>query len=173
MNRRKILEVVLTIAVLGAVGAWSYTSGSSGTTSAASFPTSSNPHSGSSLPSSKPGGGGAATTAATTTVPAPTTTVAANPQAYADALFRYWTSRDRAHAVKVASAAAVRRLFLARPWLQSDGWTSQGCQTTAGSLYCTWVSPARKFVFQVQSASPGVPLQVVSLAGSATKGPSG
>jgi hypothetical protein len=113
--------------------------------------------------STKVPGGGASTTAATTTVPAPTTTVAANPKAYADALFGYWTRRDHANAVKVASAAVVKRLFLARPWLPSDGWASQGCQTTAGTFTCTWSSPARRFVFQVQSASTGIPLRVVSL----------
>jgi hypothetical protein len=105
----------------------------------------------------------APTTAATTTVPSPTTTVAANPQAYADALFRYWTRRDHANAVKVASPAVVQRLFLARAWLATDGWVSRGCQPAPGTLSCTWASPARTFVFQVQSAGAGTPLQVVSL----------
>jgi hypothetical protein len=162
MNRRKIVEVVLTIAVLGAVGAWSYSSGSSSPSSAVSFSTSTNPDPGIGPPPSAklPAG---ATTSVATTVPAPTTTVVANPQAYANALFGYWTRRDHASATKVASLAVVRRLFSARPWVQSDGWVGQGCKSTAGSLYCTWVSPARHFVFQVQSAAGGLPLQVISL----------
>ena len=162
MNRRKVVEVVLTVAVLGAVGSWAYSSGSS-TSSARSFPTTSTPDPRVlTAPSTKLGPGGP-TTVAATTVPAPTTTVAPNPRAYATALFGYWMRRDRASAFKIASTAVVKKLFLARPWLPSDGWVGQGCQNTAGSLSCTWASPARHFVFQVQSAAAGVPLQVVSL----------
>jgi hypothetical protein len=98
---------------------------------------------------------------ASTTVPAPTTTIAADPKAYADALYGYWQRRDRESANKIATDEVVSYLF-SRVWRPGDGWTARGCRDAAGSTYCTWIRPKRQLVMQVRNATGALPVLVVA-----------
>jgi hypothetical protein len=162
MNRRKALQVVLTIVALGALGAWSYSSApASSALAGASSSTTPGKSSTTAAPHKKKKNGHNKTS--TSTVPSgPTTTVAPNPAAYSTALFGDWKGGDRDSAGKVATAAVVKELFL-RPWHSADAWVVTGCQGTAGSTYCTWTSPRRRFVMQVRNATGGLPVLIVGM----------
>jgi hypothetical protein len=98
---------------------------------------------------------------ASTTVAAPTTTFAADPKAYANALYGYWQHRDRKNAHKIATPEVVGFLF-SRYWRAGEGWTAKGCLDKAGSTYCTWTSSERQLVMQVRHAAGGLPALVVT-----------
>ena len=99
-----------------------------------------------------------ASTTSTTSRPTSTTSAASTPEGRAQALYGAWTRADRGPAAAVAQAEAVSALF-ARPWQASDGWTFSECTGAAGSMICSWRSPAgQQVLFRVQSAAGGAPM---------------
>jgi hypothetical protein len=158
MNRSRMLIALATLALIG-LAVWTYSSGSVDNVGSAAGP----------APTSAGSGSAPPTTSRTpstkksppTTAPAPTTTIAANPQAYATALFRYWEQRDRDNAAKVATPAVVATMF-GHVWHKGDAWMAQGCKGAAGSTSCTWGKTRRHFVLKVRNPTGGMPPLVVA-----------
>lgn len=160
MDRSRTLLALVACALFG-LAAWTYSSGSVATGSAAGG----SPVTAATLPSTSapPTSNQSPTTqVAPTTVAAPTTTIVADPKAYADALFRYWLGRDRDSADKVAVPAVVKKLWARHPFA-GEKFVAQGCQGAAGSTFCTWVSSHRRFVMQVRNTTGGLPVLVIAL----------
>jgi peptidoglycan hydrolase-like protein with peptidoglycan-binding domain len=62
---------------------------------------------------------------------------APDPQTAAQDVFSAWQAGNRAQAAMNATAAAVNQIF-AETFSAGDGWSFEGSQGAAGTIFCTW-----------------------------------
>ena len=62
---------------------------------------------------------------------------APDPQTAAKDVFSAWEAGDRDQAAKNATPAAVNQIF-AQSFSPTDGWSFEGSQGAAGTIFCTW-----------------------------------
>jgi murein L,D-transpeptidase YcbB/YkuD len=60
-----------------------------------------------------------------------------DPQTAAKDVFSAWESNNRDQAAKNATPAAVDQIF-AQTFSPAEGWSFEGCQGAAGTIFCTW-----------------------------------
>lgn len=80
-------------------------------------------------------------------------------------VFHAWRIHNSSAAAPYATPGAVYALFL-KPYSPADHWTPEGCEGTAGSLYCTWHDDAAQtIILQVRTADPQAH-QVIGVSGT-------
>ena len=62
---------------------------------------------------------------------------APDPRTAAQDVFSAWEASDQDQAAKNATLAAVTEIF-AQTFSPGDGWSFDGCQGAAGTIFCTW-----------------------------------